>query len=670
MRNRCLIVLLCLCAVTTFAAAPAKKKATADLPPNPKKLDPPPGIPVPDEVKAELQAGAVTLGKAIATLQTSLQSQPALLELLPDVQIYHNAVQYALDDDIFYNVKQFKTAQALLQEGMKRAEQLKQGTAPWNTATGLVVRGYVSRIDGSVQPYGLVVPPTYKPTGKPYRLDFWYHGRGDTLSELAFIEGRERSVGEFAPPETFVLHPYGRFMNSFKFAGETDSFEALAHAQKHYPIDPDRICIRGFSMGGAGSWHVGAHYAGLWAAVNPGAGFVDVKNYQKLGDKLSTIPWYEQKLWHVYDSLDYVINLENTTLVAYSGELDTQKAAADLMEKALAADGVKMTHIIGPNTEHKYEPEAKKVVASLVDAAAIKGRNNDPQKIHFVTYTLKYNQMHWVTVDALAQHYEQARVDAEITGGKALKVSTHNVAALTLSPAELNRLASVNVDGTEINVKAAVAGKIHLEQTGGKWAVASATASTKLSKRHNLQGPIDDAFMEPFLMVRPTGKPLNAAVGKWVESEMKDALFQWRRQFRGAAQVKDDGTVTDADIASHNLILWGDPNSNSLLAKIADRLPIRWTASGIVAGGKTYDVAQNAPVLIYPNPLNPNRYIVINSGFTFPQYGTGSNSQQTPKLPDWAVLDLSVPIAQRLEGKGVVNAGFFGEHWEWSAAKP
>src|SRR6185295_18135154 len=215
------------------------------------------------------------------------------VEMLPDVQIFHNAVRYALEDDIFYTSNRFKTARALLKQGMERAQQLRQGQAPWNTATGMVVRGYLSRLDGSVQPYGLVVPSSYEAGHKPMRLDFWLHGRGDNLSELAFIEGRQKSVGEFTPANTFVLHPYGRFMNAFKFAGEVDVFEALEHARKHYPIDDHRIAMRGFSMGGAGSWHLGAHHAETWAAVNPGAGFVDVKNYQNLGGKLSGIPWYE-----------------------------------------------------------------------------------------------------------------------------------------------------------------------------------------------------------------------------------------------------------------------------------------------------------------------------------------------------------------------------------------
>ena len=62
------------------------------------------------------------------------------------------------------------------------------------------MRGYLSKIDGSVQPYGLVIPDDWKPDEKtPRRLDFWLHGRGEQLSELAFIEDRLHNRGEFPP---------------------------------------------------------------------------------------------------------------------------------------------------------------------------------------------------------------------------------------------------------------------------------------------------------------------------------------------------------------------------------------------------------------------------------------------------------------------------------------
>jgi hypothetical protein len=67
--------------------------------------------------------------------------------------------------------------------------------------------------------------------------------------------------------------------------------------------------------------------------------------------------------------------------------------------------------------------------------------------------------------------------------------------------------------------------------------------------------------------------------------------------------------------------------------------------------------------LIYPNPLNPERYIVLNSGFTYREYDYLNNARQTPKLPDWAVIDLREPASSRYPGK-IVAAGFFDENWE------
>ena len=122
--------------------------------------------------------------------------------------------------------------------------------------------------------------------------------------------------------------------------------------------------------------------------------------------------------------------------------------------------------------------------------------------------------------------------------------------------------------------------------------------------------------------------------------------------------------MTDAEIASSNLILWGDPASNRVLARIVDRLPIQWTVSGLVAGSHTYAAATHAPILIYPNPLNPAKYVVLNSGFTFREDANNTNSRQTPRLPDYAVVDLTTPPDSHFPGK-IVLAGFFNEAWGW-----
>ncbi len=60
-------------------------------------------------------------------------------------------------------------------------------------------------------------------------------------------------------------------------------------------------------------------------------------------------------------------------------------------------------------------------------------------------------------------------------------------------------------------------------------------------------------------------------------------------------------------------------------------------------GAKHYAAATHAPILIFPNPLNPKKYVVLNSGFTFREADYLSNARQTPKLPDYAIVDITTP---------------------------
>src|SRR5207245_5836584 len=137
----------------------------------------------------------------------------------------------------------------------------------------------------------------------------------------------------------------------------------------------------------------------------------------------------------------------------------------------------------------------------------------------------------------------------------------------------------------------------------------------------------------------------------------------WRKQFRGELKTINDTDVDDAWLAKANLVLWGDPHSNKVLAKIIGKLPIQWDVKGVHVGRETYGAGHHVPALIYPNPLNPKKYVVLNSSFTFREYDYLNNARQIPRLPDWAVLDITQPpTAQR--PAGIADAGFFGERWE------
>ncbi|MCA1964673.1 MAG: prolyl oligopeptidase family serine peptidase, partial [Prosthecobacter sp.] len=391
---------------------------------------PPPGVAVPEADAQVLKQGLVELRAAIDAAAKAQEKNPKLPDLLPDVEVYHKAVDWALKYNEVHKLGELKSAQEILAEGKQRAEQLKAGQHPWTAQKGLVVRGYRSKIDGSVQPYGMVIPESY--SGAPSRLDVWCHGRGETLSELAFIDQRRKQVGNVSPADTLVLHPYGRYCCANKFAGEVDLMEALAHARKFYAIDEDRMIMRGFSMGGAAAWQFAVNYAEKWCAANPGAGFAETPEFLNVfqSEDVSKIPAYEKTLWHWYNATDSALNLFHVPTVAYSGEIDKQKQAADIMEKYLRQEGIQLTHIIGPQTAHKIHPDSLVEIEKRLAAIAAVGRDRTPREIHFTTWFLRYNTMHWIIVDEMAKQWERARVDAKITGDAEVNLKTQNITAL------------------------------------------------------------------------------------------------------------------------------------------------------------------------------------------------------------------------------------------------
>ncbi len=82
----------------------------------------------------------------------------------------------------------------------------------------------------------------------------------------------------------------------------------------------------------------------------------------------------------------------------------------------------------------------------------------------------------------------------------------------------------------------------------------------------------------------------------------------------------------------------------------------------IQVGNKSYDASHHALIAIYPNPENPQRYVVFNSSFTFREFAYLNNARQVPKLPDWAVVDLRTPPDSLWPGE-IVAADFFDERW-------
>jgi len=647
----------------TGALITAAPLLPADEPiaPIPRVLPPENGVALPAEL-------ARSLGERVATFTDRIWEVDQKSHVA-DAAVLVKAVDFALKHGEFYSEKEFPLAAEFLDLAEARIQLLDKGDAlPWLNERGLIVRGYRSSIDDSYQPFGLEIPESLD-LSKPVPLLVWLHGRGDKSTDLHFLNQcrkKSQSFGGFYKDqnEAIVLHPFGRQCVGWKHAGEIDVFEAIAAVMADYPVDPDRIVLAGFSMGGAGAWHLGAHYRDRFCGVHAGAGFAETKEYNKLTPDRYP-PAYEQTLWQVYDVPNYLENFLNGPLLAYSGAKDKQKATADLMERELAKIGHALRHVVAPETEHKYTPEAVAEIRAWLGECWKNGRGLPAGSIRWQTPTLRYGSYDWLHLTGLESHWKGANVDAKWDReGGAFTLATKGVTALEIAPGPAHDLsgAKVTIDGQALSAQPPgfPVNSLSFVRREGSWSWGEPDHT---AKRPGLQGPIDDAFMSRFIVVPPDQAPASARVARWVDFELEHFRSRWRALMRGDLPEKAADELDADDLRDANLILWGDPESNSMIAEIASKLPVEWKEDSFVLRGTSYPRDAHVPVLIFPNPLSPDRYVVLNSGLTFREGHDKTNSLQNPKLPDWAVIGLERDPDALAPGR-IAAAGFFDEQWK------
>src|SRR5207253_1896646 len=148
---------------------------------------------------------------------------------------------------------------------------------------------------------------------------------------------------------------------------------------------------------------------------------------------------------------------------------------------------------------------------------------------------------------ALGQHYMRALVAAERTED-GFKVKTENVRVVRFTtPKGVLHDLTVLIDGEKVTARPwgqrLADHAVYLERKGGRWhAVLPERLITDRARRPQkgpgLQGPIDDAFTEPFLCVRGTGKPWHEATDRYAEADLRRFRAEWAKYFRGELPIK------------------------------------------------------------------------------------------------------------------------------------
>jgi hypothetical protein len=298
-------------------------------------------------------------------------------------------------------------------------------------------------------------------------------------------------------------------------------------------------------------------------------------------------------------------------------------------------------------------------------------RNPHPREVRIVTGDYRANRQHWLTVTRIERLPSLARVRAVVDTDR-IRVETRNTTGVSLLLADVplaaGTHAAIEVDGQVVfdGARAALGQTVSLTREAGHWKLGSPTASStkQLVKQPDSSGPITDAYFDSIVHVYGTKIEADtAALRKAAERGAKGwPLWLWRVD----QSVVADSEVTDALMRSHHLVLYGTPGSNTVLSRIEAQLPIRATADGILLGARLFSAPGVGAKFVYPNPLAPNRYVIVATAPTTEAVGGGQNLPDF--LPDYVVYDArTTHERQRLlfsDAQPPLAHGYFDAHWQ------
>lgn len=524
------------------------------------------------------------------------------------------------------------------------------------TLRGVQEWAYESPVDGSGQPFKIVVPTDYE-ASHPTPLSVYMHGSGGNHLE--------HSTTMMAHPGSFEIAVLGRARDGgYRALSEADVLQAIDYVEAHWTIDPRRVSLRGGSMGGGGTYRLGARYPQRWAAGRPSCGFA---SEIPMGN-LVTLPIYA-----THSADDWVVSI-----------LHERGPLAWLREHG---GQVVFDETNGYGHEvWNYQEGNRRGAAWLQDRV-----RPDSRSVRRIDYTaLDGGAVRGWWAEIAEWGAAPARARFVLTAGEPnlLFAELTNVARLRLrlaeSPFDPTQPLQVSVNGAvPIILPAPLPASVVLAGSDQGWKFETYTESPP----YRLHTPGSASLLydgEPLLIVYGTGgtdverNAMHAAA----EAASRGSSPAWpddsgeagpegvpnSQNLYGQLTIKADREVTAADLAGCHLVLIGTAAQNSLVARLADALPVHLVDGEIVCSdGARIRSGPLALGLVYFNPLAPRKLIFWVASADPATYAAGSLIPQMMAGGHFfgsnafgADLLVMSPAARTL-----VAARSFDSRWHW-----
>lgn len=513
-------------------------------------------------------------------------------------------------------------------------------------------RTFVSGLDGSVQYYAVVPAlPGAGGRSEPPGIVLSLHG--------ASVEALGQARAYAAKPDLVIVAPTNRRPYGFDWEGwgREDAREVLKDAQAHIVHHPRRVCLTGHSMGGHGTWMIGAQSPGTFAAIAPSAGWRDVWSYggapaptpqdpvAALFDRAANVNRHD--LWQE--------NLAPTGVYVLHGDGDDNVPVSEAreMRARLAGFHRNFAYFEQPGAGHWWGNEC--VDWPPLFAFLRENRLPDPQQpreVRFATVDPRVLEgFGGVRVLAQQRPREVSRVAAQPASKDEPRVvvTTENVRLLALhAPLVTAAGARLRLDGQELEAS----GGTFARGADGTWTASAASGVRSTGFQAAFAGRV-------VLVYGTRGTPEENA---WSLAKARyDAETLWYRG-NGAPEVLPDTTVPapEGAIAAGGAVLYGTPGTNGAFRTVGRPMPCQVGAGAIQVAERRLEGADLVALLLLPREVLGERSDVgavcptgpagMRLADTLPFFATGV------AYPDWCVLSSDLPA---LGAAGARAAGYY-----------
>ena len=510
---------------------------------------------------------------------------------------------------------------------------------------------YESPVDGSGQPFKLMIPTDYDPA-RPAPLSVYMHGyTGDHLNhstgikdhdgffELAVL-GRSRGGGYVALSQADVLH-------------------VLDYIAAHWRIDPARVHLTGGSMGGGATFKLGARFPGRFASGQITCGYVQ---QEPIGN-LITFPIYAT---HSDDDPTVPILLSRGPLTKLR-----RRGGQVIFDEATGYGHAVWDYAAGNQRSAEWAPQQVRPDSRTV------------RQLDFMAYDGAAMRSWWAEIVEWGPASQPARFIATAGAANTLLVELDNVTRLRVriaeSPFDPAKPLRVVVGGTvPYEVPAPLPAEVIVAATGTPAPPAAAPA-----RLHTPGGPIQVYDGSPLLIVYGTrgDAAANSAMRAAAEAASKSSNPNWAlaggdsdsrdqvphaQNLFGRLNMKADTDVTATDLARCNLVLIGTATENAVVARIAGQLPVQFTADRIACSdGVSLPASASTLGLMCLNPFAPQRLVFWVASNVPAGYAAGAT---VPALASPLFIGADLLVTHATE-RTLVATRSFDSRWRWAPGR-